>query len=92
MATITRHIVVCDVCRDIERPVTVFRAAWASGRLRTYALCEEDGAPVRDLLSRMGAGEVPGAPARRRRSVSMEQIEQVKAAREIPLLGFTQAL
>ena len=99
MATITKRIVVCDVCRNIEAPTTSFRAAFGAGRLRTYALCDTHGTPVKDLLTGLGSGAVTSQPARASRMVSMDQIETVKESRApakrrrgaAPAVGFVQA-
>lgn len=51
MATITKRIEVCEVCRDISKAdLTRFRIAVGNGRLRTYALCAEDAKELRTLL------------------------------------------
>ena len=100
MVAITRRIVVCDVCRNIEAPVVPFRAAFGAGRLRTYALCDTHGAPVKELLDGLGAGDVSG-PVRATRQVTLGQIESVKASRApakrrgappVPPTGFGKAL
>lgn len=76
MAAITQRIEVCDVCKDIERPVTHYRLAPEGGRLRKLALCEEHGLPLTTLVSEL---HLWTGPARRSsRQVTMEQIEVVK--------------
>jgi hypothetical protein len=82
MAVITKRIEVCDICRDVDAVVvTRVRMAVASGRLRTYALCEKDMAPVMDLMKRLGVGAPDAPPKRASRQVSMDQIEGVKEQR-----------
>jgi len=99
MATITKRIVVCDVCRSIDAPVTSFRAAFGGGRLRTYALCDTHGTPVKELLSGLGGGATTTAPRRASKVLTLDQIESVKATRapakrgkkEVPPTGFVGA-
>ena len=97
MVAITRRIVVCDVCRNIDAPVVPFRAAFGAGRLRTYALCDTHGAPVKELLDGLGAGEATG-PVRATRQVTLGQIESVKASRAprgappVPPTGFAKGV
>jgi len=81
MATITQKIVVCDVCRSVDLPVSTFRAAFGGGRLRTYALCDTHGAPVKELLSGLGGGATTTAPRRVSKVLTLDQIESVKATR-----------
>ena len=81
MAVITKRIEVCDVCRTIDEPVTRVRVAFGAGRLRTYALCEKHGGPVRELIGHLGSGTIASAPARSSRQVSLGEIESVKLAR-----------
>ena len=101
MATITKRIVVCDVCRNIEAPVVAFRAAFGAGRLRTYSLCDVHSGPVKDLLSGLGSGAAVTSPARASRQVTLGQIETVKATRgpkggrgksPVPPTGFIKPL
>jgi len=100
VAVITKRIEVCDVCRTVDEPVTRVRVAFGAGRLRTYALCEEHGGPVRDLIAHLGSGTIAPAPARSSRQVSLGEIESVKAARApkgrrgrgtVPATGFSKA-
>ena len=99
MATITQKIVVCDVCRSVDLPVSTFRAAFGGGRLRTYALCDTHGAPVKELLSGLGGGATTTAPRRISKVLTIDQIESVKATRipakrgkgKAPAVGFVQA-
>ena len=85
MAIITRRVEVCDVCRDIDVVVvTRVRMAVGPGRLRTYALCEKDMAPVMDLMKRLGVGVADTPPKRASRQVTMDQIEGVKTQRAHP--------
>lgn len=79
MATITRRIVVCDVCRDVEKPVVKkARIALDGARLRTYSFCAEDFQPLGDLMADIGA---PADGRRSNRTVTMAQIESIKKAR-----------
>jgi len=100
MAVINQRIEVCDVCRRVGEPVTKFRAAFGGGRLRTFALCEEHGGPVRDLIGHLGSGTIASAPARSSKQVSLDEIESVKQARApkgrrgrsvVPPTGFAKA-
>ena len=88
MATITKRIEVCDVCRDVERPVAHrFRASMDSGKLRTYTLCEIDCAPLMQALASLGA-TAKDAPARRtNKQVTLAEIDKVKL-REVPAATF----
>jgi len=81
VAVITKRIEVCDVCRRVGEPVTRVRVAFGTGRLRTYALCEEHGGPVRELLGHLGAGTIAQPPARASKVLSMEELDAVKVAR-----------
>ena len=100
MAVITKRIEVCDVCRTVGEPVTRVRVAFGAGRLHTYALCEEHGGPVRDLIGHLGSGTIASAPARSSKQVSLDEIESVKLARApkgrrrgsaVPSTGFEKA-
>ena len=100
MAVITKRIEVCDVCRTVDEPVTRVRVAFGAGRLRTYALCEKHGGPVRELIGHLGSGTIAPSPARASRQVSLGEIESVKEARapkgrsrrgSVPATGFVQA-
>lgn len=75
MASITTKVEVCDVCRDIERPVRHFRLAPDSGRLRTLALCSEHSEPLDALVLTLNLWTGRGRPSKQ---VTMEQIEVVK--------------
>jgi len=96
VAVITKRIEVCDVCRTVGEPVTRVRVAFGAGRLRTYALCEEHGGPVRELIGHLGSGTISSAPARSSKQVSLDEIESVKLARSpkgrrrsaVPSTGF----
>jgi hypothetical protein len=81
MAVINQRIEVCDVCRRVGEPVTKFRAAFGGGRLRTFALCDADGGPVKELLAKLGSGTVAQPPARSSKVLSMEELDAVKQAR-----------
>lgn len=76
MAAITQRIEVCDVCKNIERPVTHYRLAPEGGRLRKLALCEEHMQPLTSLISVLNLWTGPSR--RNSRQVTMEQIEVVK--------------
>lgn len=75
MAAITQRIEVCDVCKDIERPVRHYRLAPEGGRLRKLALCEEHEAPLAVMVSEL---KLWTGNRRSSRQVTMEQIEEVK--------------
>ena len=82
MAIITQRIEVCDVCRSAALPVNRFRLAVGTGRLRTYVLCAEDGAPFMRFLSKMGETTTGAVHMRRgNRQVRMDQIEEIKVSR-----------
>ena len=87
MAVITKRIEVCDVCRTIDAPVTRVRVAFGAARMRTYALCDTHGGPVKALLADLGAGTIARPPAKTSRRVSLEEIESVKDARSTPAKG-----
>lgn len=79
MATVTRRIEVCDICREVDNPVvTHVRIAPENGRLRTYAFCAGDYQPVQAVLTAI-AKATPATDGRRSKQVTMEQIEQIKA-------------
>lgn len=86
MATVTRRIEVCDVCRDVTKEVSAHaRIAPEGGRLRTYAFCDRDYRQVASVLEAIAAAdglEVQSRRGRGSRQVTMEQIEQVKATRK----------
>lgn len=86
MATVTRKIEVCDVCRELDRPIADrVRIARNGGRLRTYALCAPDLKPVERLLEAIAAA-APEALGKRggSKQVTMEQIGEIKARRGRP--------
>ena len=89
MATITKRIEVCDVCRDVERPITHrFRVSVDSGRLRAFSLCEGDGLPLVQALAALSA-TAKDAPAHRpNKQVTLAEIEKVKI-REVPAAFMT---
>ena len=100
MAVINQRVEVCDVCRIVGVPVTRVRVAFGAGRLRTYALCEKHGGPVRELIGHLGSGTIAPAQARASRQVSLGEIESVKEARapkgrrargSVPATGFAPA-
>lgn len=78
MAAITQRIEVCDVCKEIDRPIKHYRLAPEGGRLRTLALCEEHRNPVELLISSVALWT---GSRRSSRQVTMEQIEEVKKRR-----------
>lgn len=83
MATVTRKIEVCDVCRELDRPVVDHvRMAREGGRLRTYAFCGPDLKAVEKLLDAIAA-TAPQSLGKRggSKQVTMEQIGEIKAAR-----------
>jgi hypothetical protein len=81
MATITRRVEVCDVCRDIDKPVVEHvRIAREGGRLRTYAFCKGDLKPLEGTLTDIMA-VAPVTRPRGSKQVTMEQIDQIKAKR-----------
>lgn len=85
MATITKRIEVCDVCRDMGKTdLTRFRIAIGHGRLRTYALCGGDSKDLRAMLSSLGSGTTGTTPGRPSKMVTMAQIETVKATQASP--------
>lgn len=75
MVAITQRVEVCDICRDVNRPVKHFRLAPESGRLRKLALCDEHSEPIKGLVEALSLWS---EGSRRSRQVTMEQIEQVK--------------
>jgi len=85
MATITKRIEVCDVCRDVNRPVAHrFRVSVDSGRLRAWSLCEDDGLPLTKALAGLGSTRSSDMPTRRtNKQVTLAEIEKVKT-REVP--------
>jgi hypothetical protein len=86
MATVTRRIEVCDVCRDVAKPIEErARIAVGDGRLRTYAFCKSDFMPLTRVLTAIA--QAAPEPAGRRggsKQVTMEDIETVKAQRGRP--------
>lgn len=66
---------VCDVCHDRERSIVHYRVAVDGDRLRTFALCEEHSAPIRELVAL-----VPAPQRRPRRPFA--DMKQVEAARK----------
>lgn len=84
MASITRRIEVCDVCRDVDAPIAKHvRLADEGDRLRTVALCQKDlGLPILDLLRALAKGAPAPTPGRGgSRKVTLEQIEEIKKTR-----------
>jgi hypothetical protein len=84
MATVTRRIEVCDVCRELDRPVvTHVRIAPEGGRLRTFAFCSTDYKPVAGVIESIQAVEGAKLSGRRggSKQVTVDQIEQIKASR-----------
>lgn len=83
MATVTRRIEVCDVCRDVAKPIEErARIAVGEGRLRTYAFCKGDIAPLSRILTAIA--QAAPEPAGRRggsKQVTMEDIDQIKTQR-----------
>jgi hypothetical protein len=84
MATVTRRIEVCDVCRDVNKPVvTHARIAEDGGRLRTYAFCQGDYKPLSGVIEAIQRAEGEKLSGRRggSKQVTMEQIDQIKTSR-----------
>lgn len=83
MATIS--VTICDQCRDPSRPTRSYRIT-SEGRTATRDLCEEHAVPLESLFAET---EIPAKQPRRRgrpssmRVTTMEEIEQVKAAKNV---------
>jgi hypothetical protein len=93
VATITKRIEVCDVCRDIERPILHrVRISMDAGKLRAYSLCEGDSLPLTNALAALGTPAAAAAPRRASRQVTLDQIEVVKEQRPVPVVAFIKGV